>query len=131
MELSRRTFLRTTAAAAAVIVFAEPLRLLSASGDWIEDKGDFLIVRIPDGKTFAKEVLKKPAIVLMGAGSLMRDVEVIGFANIRLNNSRVDGCSFDARSMRTELKREVVRLDGEKGVFAENCVWGVKLWGAV
>jgi hypothetical protein len=69
MNTTRRTFLRLTGAAAGALViakYAEPLAVLADHGPWVEDKGDFYIVRVPDFKTFANEHLEKPTIFLLG-----------------------------------------------------------------
>lgn len=87
-DLSRRGFLRVAGAAGAVlgagvVLYRETTNLvLPTSNDWIEDRGDFLIVRVPDEKMFKGEKLLKPTILVMGMRSMVRDCEVYGYLNI-------------------------------------------------
>lgn len=80
---------------------------------WIEDKGDFYIVRVPEYKTFAKEVLDKPTIFLMDHHSTVTQVDVKGYSNIKMSGCcTVTESRFDISKMITEQERSVVLVDG-------------------
>ena len=95
--------------------YAEPLIEVSDLHQWIEDKGDFYIIRVPDFKTFAKETLNKPTIFLLGEQATVRDVEIFGYANVyapkggTITQSRIDGSK-----MITEVERPLLTLKGER-----------------
>lgn len=99
----RRSFLKigsALVAGTAVTTYAQPLLniiTLNAKHQWVQDKGDYYVVTIPENKSFAKEYLDKPTIFLFGDNSKLLDVSVIGFANMRGANSvEIQGCYFDA-----------------------------------
>jgi len=109
MNLLRRTFLKASAgvalAAAAMskglTLLDEPELLIADSHkDWIEDKGDFYIVRVPDYKTFARETLDKPTILLLGENSTAKDLDIDGYLNVEIGNyshfldSRIDSSKY-------------------------------------
>lgn len=117
LDATRRGFLKigtTILGGLTVAKYTEPLIDLAPSvHDWIEDRGDFVIVRVPKFKTFANEVINKPAIFLLGQGSTVTGVDVKGFANVRLGQrSRLLDSRFDAR-MLTETERPVVYVAHE------------------
>lgn len=128
IEATRRGFLKIGTAILGTLTvtkYAEPLIDLTPSvHDWIDDRGDFVIVRVPSLKTFANEVIRKPAILLLGHHSTVLGVDVHGFANVRMGDqARLLDSRFDAR-MRTETERPVVHLSSElPGGFGilENC----------
>jgi len=125
MSLNRRTFAKIGTALAGSLVlakYAEPLALVpNEYRDWIEDRGDFFIVRVPDYKTFARETLNKPTIILMGERSTVRDVEIQGCTNIHApKGGAISQCMFDVRSMVFEKPREVIRLAAE-GLHVMDC----------
>jgi len=124
MQIERRGFLKVGTALVGGVVLAkyvEPiLAALPERHEWIEDRGDFLIVRVPDYKTFAKERLEKPTIFLMGERATVRDVRVIGFSNVYApHGGIVSGCRFDGSSMATDTDRAVMTLKGHN-VFVED-----------
>ena len=62
--MQRRSFLSVLAGASAALGlarYAEPFALTpDAHHEWVEDKGDYVIIRVPDFKTFARETINKP-----------------------------------------------------------------------
>lgn len=125
MQIERRGFLKVgTALAGGVVLakYAEPiLAALPERHEWIEDRGDFLIVRVPDYKTFARERLEKPTIFLMGEQATVRDVHVIGFSNGYVpRGGRFHGCFFDGSGMTTVESRPVFTLKGA-GIAFDTC----------
>lgn len=86
-QLNRRTFLKLTAAAGAavgLVRYAEPLqKIMAEHHDWVEDRGDFYIIRVPARQMFAREVLSKPCIFLLGEMAMVADVTVNGFVNLQ------------------------------------------------
>ena len=122
MTVERRGFLKLAAAfigGMAVTKYVEPIiQVANTHKDWIEDKGDFCIVRVPDFKTFSSEVIEKPVIFILGANSVVRYVDVLGYVNLYgPNGGMVDNCRFDASRMVTEHGRHVVKAKGESLVF--------------
>ena len=100
--------------------YAEPLIEVSDLHQWIEDKGDFYIIRIPDFKTFAKETLNKPTIFILGEQSTVRDVEIFGYANVYApKGGLITDMLFDGRKMVTEKARPLVVLNA-RGLKLEN-----------
>jgi hypothetical protein len=118
MNTTRRTFLRLTGAAAGALViakYAEPLAVLADHGPWVEDKGDFYIVRVPDFKTFANEHLEKPTIFLLGESATVRSVDVDGFANIFAPKGGIFTQSrIDSSRMAAERARPALTLKGAR-----------------
>lgn len=118
MKIERRGFLKLAAAVIggmAVTKYAEPLiQVAGAHHDWIEDKGDYCIIRVPDFKTFANEIIAKPVIFIMGEQAIVRSVDVGGFANVYApKGGMVDACRFDGSRMVTEQKRPLVNIKGD------------------
>lgn len=113
--LIRRSFLKiASAAASSLAVYREPLSLLTdPHNDWLEDRGSFVIIKVPDNKTLKNITVPKPAIISLGLSATMVDVAIRGFANIiGKPGAHVLECTFDASSMRAELDRCVVHLGG-------------------
>lgn len=112
---NRRGFLKIATSlvgALSIAKYSEPLFAIpNAYKDWIEDKGDFFIVRVPDFKSFANELLAKPVIFLMGEKSIIRGVNVQGFANLYApkGGACIDSI-FDARQMTIERIRPILEL---------------------
>jgi hypothetical protein len=89
--------------------------------DWIEDKGDYCIVRVPDFKTFAHEAISKPVIFILGEQAIVRAVDVEGFANIYApKGGLVTASRFDGSRMVTEQDRPLVNLKAE-GLTISEC----------
>lgn len=116
IQAARRGFLKLGTAivgSLAIIHYAEPIIKLTKHHQWVEDKGDFLIVRVPDFKSFANETLNKPTVFLMGERSTVRGVDLKGFANIYApNGAAIKDSVFDASSMSTASNRSVIELHG-------------------
>lgn len=125
MKIERRGFLKLGAAligALTVAKYAEPVVAVADTNfDWIEDKGDYCIVRVPDFKTFAHEVISKPVIFILGEQAIVRAVEVEGFANIYApKGGQVTASRFDASRMVTEKDRPVINLNA-KDITISDC----------
>lgn len=116
MELTKRGFLKLGAAlvgGVSLMRYAEPAIALPEPQEWIEDRGDFFIIRIPDGKELVNELIAKPAIILLGAGAELRRVWIDGFANLMAPKGGIlRDCSFDGSTMSTESARPVLLLRG-------------------
>lgn len=118
MKIERRGFLKLGAAligALTLAKYAEPVvAVADHHHDWIEDKGDYLIVRVPDFKTFAHEAISKPVIFILGEQAIVRAVEVEGYANIYApKGGLVTATRFDGSRMVTEKERPLVNLKAE------------------
>ena len=123
--IERRGFLKLGAAligALTLTKYAEPLvTVADTHHDWIEDKGDYLIVRVPDFKTFANEVISKPVIFILGEQAIVRAVDVEGFANIYApKGGLVTATRFDGSRMVTEKERPLVNLKA-KNLTISDC----------
>lgn len=113
---TRRGFLKLVVAAATTVGalkitrYAEPLLpIADVAHDWIEDRGDFYVVRVPDFKIFAREILRKPTIFLLGQQATVYDVAVDSFSNIYApKGGLVKDCCFDASEDETEQARAVI-----------------------
>lgn len=114
----RRTFLKTATALVGGVLAAkylEPLTNISQiHNDWIEDKGDYYIVRIPDNSIFSNEILDKPTIFVTGAYVALKRLEITGFVNIIAKGPiSVMDSMFDASKSVSlnDSDRPVIRLD--------------------
>jgi hypothetical protein len=116
-NIARRGFLKVGAAilgGLAITRYSEPIIQIVEKNEWIEDKGDYVIVRVPDFKTFAQEAIGKPAIFILGEQAIVRGVYVNGFANIYApKGGLVTASRFDASRMLTEKVRPVINLKAE------------------
>lgn len=123
---TRRTFLKLAAATATALDitrYAEPLQKIASKGEWVEDRGDFYVVRVPDFKTFARETLDKPTIFLLGERATVADVMVAAHCNIHApKGGRVVGSYFDTRMVEMEKSRPVMLLAG-RGMLIQGCVF--------
>jgi hypothetical protein len=124
MRIERRGFLKLGAVligALTLTKYAEPLvDVADTNHDWIEDRGDYLIVRVPDFKTFANEMISKPVIFILGEQAIIRAVEVEGFANIYApKGGLVTASRFDGSRMVTEKDRPLVNLKAEDLTISE------------
>ena len=113
--IERRTFLKL-ASAVGLAKYSEPVvaRLVEpARHQWIEDKGDYIIVRVPECKTFANETLLKPAILLLGSGSIVSRITSKSYVNALFEpGSVMKECLLDGRHMTTEEPRAVMMVAG-------------------
>lgn len=115
VELSRRGFLKVGVASVAGVLlakYAEPvMSILDNKNDWVTDKGDYYILRIPDFKSFANHKFDKPLIVVMGECSRMSNTTVQGMTNLIVpKGGEVAKCSFNCREFLTEEPRPVVKV---------------------
>lgn len=96
--MDRRTFVNSAFAVVAsntsLLLNATPILHLEEltvpkyePSSWITDKGDYYVVKIPDGKTFIKEVLDKPSIIVLGENSKLSDLTVHGYASLYSKHS--------------------------------------------
>lgn len=84
--------------------------------DWVEDRGGHYIIRVPDLKTFNKQVLDKPCIFLLGENSTVKDCEVRGFTNIFMRRGSLFTNTFiDATNYSCEGRDSVVEFAGNGG----------------
>lgn len=117
MNMLRRTFLKAGTALGAgklLTLYTEPLSeiVVPKKHEWIEDKGDFYIVRVPDYKTFAGECLNRNTIFLVGVGATVHQVSVTGYANVLLNHqSRMHQVHIDASDCLVAGRNCVVLVD--------------------
>lgn len=127
-QIIRRGFLKLMGAAGAAVALArysEPVIAMPACKDWIEDKGDYYIVRVPDFKTFVNVKLDKPAIFGLGEAAVVRGVSVMGFSNVYApRGGKVLESQFDARGMTVGRARSVVHLAGSDMELSGCTVYG-------
>lgn len=120
MDVTRRVFAKCIGAAAALIgvpssgalLYREDDQLVvPPRNDWIEDRGDHYVVNVPDFKMLQREFFDKPTIFLLGTESVLADVHVEGFVNIRMGtHSQFRDSRIDARNFRTTVNRPTVLL---------------------
>lgn len=117
IENTRRGFLKlvtTIIGGIAITKYSEPIVQVKSSHEWIEDKGDFAIVRVPDFKTFANETIAKPTIFILGQQSIVKQVDVTGFANVYAKQGgMVFGSRFDASKMEIQDRDAILHLVAE------------------
>lgn len=140
-EITRRGFLRVLSGASAVIAITSTARSLMLYDeqdlerpislryrDWVEDRGDFYVVRVPSGKSFAKEFLNKPVVMILGRGSLATNLRIDGFVNLYgdrgsvLSNTYIDSSGYQSVQSRSALKlypTNVERVSVSNCRFAE------------
>jgi hypothetical protein len=128
MNLIRRVFLGAGAVAAGGLLvksYTEPLGQVAAEyKDWIEDKDDYCIIRVPDGKAFINERIDKNVILLLGAYSTFKGVDVRGYANIATRGPvSIVGCRFNARGFDIAGRGEAIRLESRADLlFSGNLI---------
>lgn len=113
----RRSFLKTASATALIPLstYAEKYENISDNGGWIEDKGDYCIIRVPDFKSFSNEVIKKPAILILGTEAKCHDVSFYGFLNVFYkNNSVIDRVLVDSKGKTMTNREHFVICKSEK-----------------
>ena len=117
MLQNRRSFLKTgTTLVGGVLLtkYIEPIVPIAElkKHEWIEDKGDFYIVRVPDSKTFANEMLDKPTIFLLGHYTVVKDIVVNGCVNVvAKGESLIHDCNIDASKIMLPNPRPIIVVD--------------------
>jgi len=130
--IERRGFLKiatTLMGGAMLATYTEPLIKLATpeSHKWIEDKGDFYIVRVPMYKSFTKEHLDRPTIFLMDNYSIVSDVTVIGYSNFKTQGSRIiSNCCFDITNTKTVNERSAVLFYNK---YTDDVITGLNVYG--
>lgn len=129
MYADRRGFLKIgmhLLGALQLIKYSEPIVAIDESkNDWIEDKGDFCIVKVPDFKTIAREVIDKPTILILGEASVVRELEIRGFVNIYApRGGSITMSRFDASKMTTSDTRAVLKLNAKNIAISHNHIIG-------
>lgn len=119
--LVRRTFMKLgvqAVGALSVVRYADAFQPIPESRMWIEDKGDFCIVRVPENKTFDNEVFEKPVIFIMGDGANVLRTTVNSFSNFAVGrNALVSDCVFDVGNSVMKDRKEVVIMDGHSATI--------------
>lgn len=128
-NIHRRSFLRIGAAAAGVLmlpVYAEPEGNEpieeSAQKNWVDDRGSFYLVRVPDEKTFSREMFDKPTIFLLGVNARVSQCAVFGHTNILMKSgSQFVESEVDVRRCLIQDPRPpmVIQSDPHTNVFLE------------
>lgn len=121
--MQRRSFL-ALAGATSLACYAEPFTLIQdARHEWIEDKGDYVIIRVPDFKTFASETISKPAILLLGQGATARDVEFGSYLNLHGKpQSRLMKFRLDASRATTQTPRPTLRMNASHALVIDGAI---------
>jgi hypothetical protein len=122
--MKRRGFIKIGAAilgSIGIVRYSEPLIEIAQSHEWIEDKGDFVIVLVPDFKSFVNETINKPAIFIIGQASMVKNLEVLGFANFYApEGGSILQSRFDASRVVAESSRSAAIIKGQ-GVIMNGC----------
>jgi hypothetical protein len=100
-----------------VAQYVEPLVAMPAPKRFVDDRGDYLIVRIPNGECVHDEEFKKPILLILeGPYALFSSCLVTGFANVLApNGGSIHDCYFDGIAMRTKKPRAVVHVETSGG----------------
>ncbi len=134
---NRRTFLKTgTVLVGGVLLFKyiEPIVPIAEpkKHEWVEDKGDFYIVRVPDTKSFVNETLDKPTIFLLGENTLIKGLNIKGYINVAYKgNCAISDLYLDTSKMTLPNERSLMYIEnGSKissvGVLHVNNVSGLR-----
>jgi hypothetical protein len=122
---TRRTFVKKSMALVgglSVITYAEPKVLFFKDVDWVTDKGDYYIVKVPDFKMLSREIFDKPCIILLGERAVVSDVRVQGFVNITAPRcGLVKDCHFDASSSQVLRDRPAMIVEKSQALAFECC----------
>lgn len=96
---------------------------VSAFQDWIEDRGDFYVVTIPDFKSFSNEILNKPTVFLAGHNSSISRIRITGFVNIHSKNGHVllTESEIDVTQHAVDCRRYVIEASGYSGIELSGC----------
>lgn len=102
--------------------YVEPFVEIVNMKDWITDHGDFLVVRVPAFKTFSNEILPKPTLFFMQERSTVRNVEVLGFANISAPaGAVVESSRFDCSKMTVARNRAIIEVSKSTNMLFRDC----------
>lgn len=102
--------------------YAEPFVEIVNTKDWITDHGDFLVVRVPAFKTFSNEILPKPTLFFMQERSTVRNVEVLGFANISAPmGGTIENSLFDCSKMIVSRNRPIIEINKSRDMLFSGC----------
>ena len=116
--LDRRGFLKAGTALIGGVVLAryvEPLNLPNQEHkDWVTDKGDYYVIRVPDNKGMRKELFDKPVIMTLGENSYADGITVIGFMNVfSKNRGTLTSIKVDASGVVSEKPRAAIFCTGK------------------
>lgn len=96
--------------------------------DWITDKGDFYVVRVPAGKTFSIDLLDKSSVFYLENAATVTRTSVNGFVNVvfETNLGQVKECYFDPTKtvLASGNTREALILDWKQPIGPEGRNWG-------
>jgi hypothetical protein len=119
MNLTKRGFLKVAGGVAGALglqLYSEPLIAIPKRHEWIEDRGDFYIVRVPSGKSFVNEHLDKPTIFQAGERSHINNVKIDGYVNLYFISQLSAGhITIDASRMSTQATRPALKVQGHLG----------------
>jgi hypothetical protein len=120
----RRAFLKTASVISGGVmlpVYSEPLIQFSEYRNWVQDKGDYYIVNVPERKVFGNENLDKPTIFLLGVSSSVVNVSITGFTNIRGSKGvAIRNFYVDTRNCRSDTNRASIILQNFMTSVVEN-----------
>lgn len=129
--LNKRGFLKIASALVGGLTFSKytnaellvPEKNVSVFQDWIEDRGDFYVVRVPDFKSFSNEILNKPTVFLAGHNSSISRIRIDGFVNIHSKNGhiRLTESEIDATRHAFDGRRSVIEVSGYSGLEFSDC----------
>lgn len=110
------------------LVEAENESPVESVSDWITDKGDFYVVRVPAGKTFSIDLLDKSSVFYLENAAMVTRTQINGFVNVvfETNLGQVKECYFDATNtvLASGNKRDVLALDWKQPIGPEGRYWG-------
>lgn len=135
--MQRRTFLKVLGAGAAAIGIGSKLNQYLESTefipeysqykDWIQDKGSYLLVRIPDGKSMANVTFDKPTLFIMGEHSWLDRIRMNDYCNIYApSHAKIINSLFDIEQsvIVNDSNRTAIKLcdNASNLVFAYNSI---------
>lgn len=120
MDKTRRGFFKVLGAVASAAYLPtlyqeKNFQMADSYRDWIEDMGDFYIVRVPDLMTFSKVTLDKPTILQLGFRSVFSNCKIQGYTNVYNTGGEfklIDNI-FDASGIRLTKNRYPLEFKGK------------------